>query len=99
MRKKICILLLTLFPFTALADCNKDGSTIVWVNGILTSQQDADEDTIQLTKVFLSNSSHTDTKIVNGYNPSHLAGFGDKIESVTQAFNAPISDYDFKTIL
>ena len=34
-----------------------------------------------------------------GYNPSHLNGGGDLIESITQAFNSPVSSYDLDTML
>ncbi|OGG66256.1 hypothetical protein A3D71_03975 [Candidatus Kaiserbacteria bacterium RIFCSPHIGHO2_02_FULL_55_20] len=77
--------------------------TIVYVNGILTSKEEADKDVFSLTKQFEKRSSLTDVSIINGYNPSHLGGGGDLYKSIQQALQRPtavvVQDYDLKTIL
>src|ERR1700722_12353664 len=92
-------LFLLLIPASAFAACSSNGTTLVYVNGIETTQQEANSDAALLNERFLQYGGSPDTQIITGYNPSHLDGFGDELESVSQAFNVPISDYDLDTIL
>jgi len=48
---------------------------------------------------FEEKTGRTDIQFTNGYNESHIGGFGDLIESASQLFNYPISNYDRDNIL
>lgn len=93
------ILLALLVPNLCLALCSNDGATIVYVNGVMTSYADAQNDLLRLEQIFDQKENTKDIRFENGYNPIHLDGFGDEIESISQAFGTPISDYDLDTIL
>lgn len=106
MKKNVVIVfyfVLLLLPTATFAqECKSSGSTVVFVNGILTTREEAQNDTWLLTGRYLKNGGVNDVSIINGYNPTHLAGAGDLIKSVSQAYagsNAYINDYDLKTIL
>jgi hypothetical protein len=86
-------------PALTFASCSPSGASIVYVNGIETTQQEADDDTTILSKKLLQYGGSPDIQIITGYNPTHLDGLGDELESVSQAFGAPISNYDLDTIL
>ncbi|MCE9541034.1 hypothetical protein K8R03_00555 [Candidatus Kaiserbacteria bacterium] len=79
--------------------CAKDGNTVIYVNGILTLQADALRDAKSIQDKLGHGADDNPIIVRLGYNPTHLAGLGDKIESVAQAFNHSVSDYDLKTIL
>src|SRR3989344_3035878 len=96
----VFILLAIFIPDAASASgCAAKGYTVVYINGILTSKQDADNDRTNLGKKFSDLTKRTDTNFITGYNQSHLAGAGDVLESISQAFNSSVSDYDLNTIL
>jgi len=102
--KKYLIILLFIFailiPQNLYAQCNKEGITVVYVNGIFTpTKKLADADRNALRDAYKDTFDISNIKFITGYNPSHLAGLGDLIESASQLLNSPISDYDFKTIL
>jgi|GEM_PF-1951062 len=101
--KKIVVLSVLLAAFmpaiSSAAGCSSSGYTVIYVNGILTSKEQADNDRKFLEKNFIAGSKLTDVKFLTGYNASHLAGAGDLAESVSQAYGASISDYDLNTIL
>lgn len=103
MKKSLIFLIafaLSVIPTLAFAsDCTTNGATIIYVNGIETTQQQAEQDTAMLGKKFLEYGGSPDVQIITGYNPTHLGGLGDELESISQAFNLPISDYDLDTIL
>ncbi|HUO50489.1 MAG TPA: hypothetical protein VMU25_02925 [Candidatus Paceibacterota bacterium] len=69
------------------------------MNGILTSENQANDDLGMLGGIFKSISGRSDVFFYNGYNPSHLDGVGDLLESAAQTFNQPITNYDRDTIL
>src|SRR5258706_14910530 len=100
--RTLLFFLLFFIPFFTFASCDSQGKTILYVNGVLTSEDDADKDSFLLRKT-LEGSNIKNTFVINGYNPSHLAGFGDWIKSVQQAYvgknEVPIDDYDLKNIL
>jgi hypothetical protein len=95
----VCIAVIVFSPTFALALCTNNGATVVYVNGITTAYSDAQNDLLHLEKIFIQNGGDKNVSFKNGYNPSHLDGIGDELESISQAFNAPISDYDLDTIL
>src|SRR5580698_2148924 len=92
------LLLTSFIPCLALA-CSTTGFTVIYVNGILTSSDQAYSDLQTLKQLLGANFEGQPLNIYNGYNPSHLDGAGDILESISQAFNTPISDYDLDTIL
>ena len=83
----------------ANAECSHDGFTVVYVNGIETTQEKALSDTNRLLKRVGDTFKSESVQAFSGYNQTHLAGLGDLLESVSQTFNAPISNYDRDTIL
>ncbi len=93
------VTLFLIAPVFAFADCSVTGYTVVYVNGIFTSEQQARQDENQLKDILGPQYNGQDLTVRLGYNPSHLGGGGDLLESITQAFGAPVSDYDLKTIL
>ena len=90
---------LIFLPIITFAACEANGSTIVYVNGILTSKREAQDDTYFLKTKFEEKTSRTDISFLNGYNQSHISGVGDLIESVSQSLGSPVSNYDRDTIL
>src|SRR3989344_1999960 len=88
-----------LLPFGAYALCSPDGYTVVYINGILTSQGDASDDTNALQRQFIKKSNLKDVVFRTGHNQSHLAGAGDLIESASQLLGSSINNYDRDTIL
>lgn len=97
----ITSLLFSLFPTSAYAatNCSDQGTTIIFVNGVFGDLTQAQTDLFSLQKTFLKNGGDKTLQFHNGYNPSHFAGGGDLIESISQAFGKPISNYDLDTIL
>ena len=88
-----------LIPFVTFAFCSSDGYTVVYINGILTKQDDANNDVNALQRQFFKKSNLKGVVFRNGYNESHIAGAGDLIESASQLLNSSISNYDRDTIL
>lgn len=99
----IGLVFLFLLPLHVFAACTAKGYTVVYVNGILTSKQDAEIDKENLKKVFQADSKIQDVDFLIGYNASHLAGFGDWLKSIEQTYQQKdgeyVSDYDLTTIL
>src|SRR3989344_6878613 len=92
--------LLTFLPTSIYAlECRKEGHTVVYVNGILTEEGDAQRDRRSLSQKFSNISELQGVDFINGYNQSHLEGLGDLVQSAAQTFNTSVSDYDLKTIL
>src|SRR3989338_3757516 len=95
-------LILLLIPTFAFASCSQKGATVVYVNGILTSLAEAQDDLYTLEEYYQKRTGDYETKFTNGYNPSHLGGFGDLLKSIGQAYQnrGPyIQDTDLITIL
>jgi hypothetical protein len=95
----LLLLILILSPNFTWALCSNSGATVIYVNGILTKFVDAQNDLFKLQQKFFENGGARDIVFKNGYNPVHIDGYGDEIESVTQTLGSPISDYDLNTIL
>lgn len=102
MRRAFSLLVVSILlgPTLALGACSTQGFTVIYVNGVLNSEEEAKKGKLELQeefrKLLLQNGS---VKVINGYNPSHLGGAGDLLQSVTQAFGKPLSQYDLNTIL
>lgn len=79
--------------------CLSNGYTVIFVNGILTTEQEAKQAKTDLQNVLPAQINDEPVVVRLGYNPSHLGGGGDLLESITQAFGKPVSDYDLNTIL
>ena len=88
-----------LSPTLVLAQCSPVGKTVIYVNGILTSQEQAGQDLNELRKKFNQQTQTSDVVFINAYNPSHLAGVGDLLQSAAQLFYTSISDFDLQTML
>lgn len=100
--KKIAISLFSLFlffPFYSNAACLATGVTVVYVNGILTTNDQAIADAASLRAAYRAKTQDFNTAFINGYNPSHLAGAGDLLETLVQGFGTSITDFDRDTIL
>ena len=75
------VLFVFLLPHNVFGACNADGLTVVYVNGIFTSNKsDAENDTGKIEKNFKQFSDIRDVYFLTGYNQSHLGGAGDLIE-------------------
>lgn len=85
---------------TDASACWQDGYTIVFINGVLNSQFKAETSKSLLDdKLTKSLTFSEGVKVKLAYNETHLAGGGDVSESIFQAFNGSISDFDLQTIL
>ena len=94
------IISLLIVPIFVSADCNKSGTTVIFVNGMFTPNKlDADTNKRLLANAFESRSNLTNVTFLLGYNPSHAAGLGDMVNAVTQAYTGGYVDYDLKNIL
>src|SRR3989344_6560391 len=92
------IFLFSFFNF-AQAACLSEGYTVVFVNGIFNTREQAqisaEKLQFKLGKTFKSQ----DVVVRAGYNPSHLAGLGDLVQIAAQSFGASFSSFDRDTIL
>lgn len=89
--------------FGSIQTCRSSGHTVVFVNGIQTTREDADIDRKALNDKYSMRSSVGTTVFLTGYNPTHLGGIGDKFKSMIQTFagshSGSVNDYDLTTIL
>src|SRR3989344_1979400 len=98
----IAILLFSLLPLLVSAACSSDGSTVVYVNGIFTTEANARRDLKELKLIYQNKTGDYRTKFLNGYNETHLAGAGDLIKTWWQKAKTQgvyANDYDLNTIL
>lgn len=79
--------------------CSQAGYSIIFVNGILTSLPEAQNSQLLLKQALPLKYDSQNLNILLGYNPSHLGGAADLLQSVGQAFSNPVSEHDLKTIL
>ena len=89
---------------SALADlgnnkCSKNGYTILTINGIFTDEKGANNNKIQLLRNFGIYWNNQEINYQYLFNPSHLGGIGDIIDSVNQGFFDEGSDYDLVEML
>jgi len=96
-------LLLFVAPSVQAASCSSSGVTAVYVNGVLTTDDQAKSDKAMLEQIFRERSGRSDVRFVAGYNPTHIAGTGDVLKTIEQTYQGiadePMEDYDLKTIL
>ncbi len=99
----IAFIILSLLVFSRFAfasQCSNEGYSVVYVNGILTTQEEqARKDMKFLENQFEQKTNIKNVKFITGYNPSHIAGLGDVIETASQILDNPINNYDLNTIL
>src|SRR3989344_9700585 len=92
-------LFLFLLPAIASASCLKEGFTIVFVNGIFNTRQQADASVRTLSDYLGQEFNGEPLTVQTGYNPSHLAGLGDLVQVAVQSFGTSVSTFDRDTIL
>src|SRR3989344_958576 len=95
-------LIILFFPTLALAYCGSNGATVVYVNGILTTNQQAQDDLANLRDEYYGRIGDKTATFINGYNPSHVEGVGDLLKSIMQAYRDEesfVADTDLTTIL
>lgn len=97
-----CFSFLIFFPIVAVAKCEVEGSTVVFVNGVNTTLRKAQNDLAELTNEYRDRTNDRSVDFLTGYNPSHLEGAGDILKSWFQnqkSSGSYVDDYDLKTIL
>ncbi len=87
------------FPLVSSAECSPNGSTVVFVNGIFKTQDEAKINTRALEEKFDRYIPNHGISFLTAYNPTHLAGGGDLVQSVFQLFGSSVSQHDLNTIL
>ena len=81
-------------------DCSGEGYTVVYVNGIFTNKDKAKQDKDSLNKRYRDRYPLSDNvKFILGHNPSHIAGAGDLLQTVSQSLMQPSNTFDRDTIL
>jgi hypothetical protein len=93
------ILAFLCIPTLALAACTENGATVIYVNGVFNTKQEAQQDLENLGDLYLNRTRDSSVHFYNGYNPTHLAGLGDLVESVSQMLDRPVSSFDLDTML
>ncbi len=98
------IFAILIFSFStnfAFAACIADKSTVVYINGINTTEQKAREDLRKLQTEYIGR-GNKGVIFLNGYNASHFEVAGDLIKTFMQNRSTPgtyVEDYDLRTIL
>ena len=99
------ILILSLFlPFSnseASLSCSKDGHTVIYINGILNTKEEAEVSLKNLIKTFRDVSTYKMDNIIFklGYNPSRYAGVADTVQAAAQSLFTKVTNFDRDTIL
>ncbi len=86
---------LFLFPTIAQAACLADGYTVVFINGIRNTREEAEQNKSELRDILGVNFNNQTIYYATGYNATHLQGGGDLVEAALPQFN----EYDLQTIL
>lgn len=81
------------------AECFDDGVTVVYINGINTTETEAKTETKEIEKTFHAFQNHSNLTFKTAYNPPHIGGLGDMAQSITQAYGKNISTFDRDTML
>jgi len=98
--KLIFLSLLFFLPFsTQAASCSEEGYTVVFVNGIFNTREQAENSQFKLQQKLKTKLNGESLTVRLGYNPSHLAGLGDLAQLAVQSFGTSISTFDRDTIL
>ena len=79
--------------------CSANGYTVVFVNGVFDTKTEAQIDANSLGFKLGPTYNSQPVTVQLGYNPTHLAGAGDLLQSFAQQFNSSLTDYDLDTIL
>ncbi len=88
----IIIILIPNFSFAN--QCSKDGYTVLTLNGVLTNDSGAKENSENLKKVLPTAQNNQKIKIDYLLNPSHMGGALDFAQAFAQGFFHAQSDYD-----
>ena len=84
-------------------ECLAAGYTVVYVNGILTTRPQAEDNTYAIRDKFKERAKRSDVTFLTGFNQTHANGLGDTLKSVAQTYltagGGHIADYDLKTML
>lgn len=100
----ITFIIVALFPFTVSAqsqskNCLKDGYSVFVINGIFTNEEGVKKDKQKLEEILPNEYKKENVKVDYLYNPSHLAGAGDLIQTASQIVNFSLNNYDLQKIL
>ena len=96
------LITISFYPLNAEANpsCVKEGHTVIFVNGILNTEEEARGSLKELVDSFNEfPTQNNNTTFELGYNPSRYAGAGDTIQSIAQALLTSTSNFDRDTIL
>ena len=88
-----------LLPNLAFAACSNEGYTVVFINGIFDTREQADADKLALKDKLSTELKNKLVDVQLAYNPTHLNGAGDLTQSLFQLYGSSISNYDLNTIL
>jgi len=87
------------FSLAYSQSCDDKNSTVVYINGIFTSQRSAQQDLMKLNYEYNLKNQKNNVNFINGYNESHFIGAGDLVKSAMQAYEGGGLDYDLTNIL
>jgi hypothetical protein len=83
----------------ATSSCSAQGYTVVYVNGVFDTEIQAKQNRKALADQLPFELNGQPLTVQLGYNPTHLAGAGDLVQSAAQLFNKSVSNFDLDTIL
>lgn len=96
----LVIILLIIVPIFVFADCNQEGTTVIFINGMLTpTRTEAERSKNKLENLYATKGKNSNISFTLGYNPSHFGGLGDMINAINQAYGDSSMDYDLTNIL
>lgn len=94
-RFSIAVVLFFCLPLVAQAACYADGYEVVFINGIWTTKEQALGSADKLRAYIGKTFNNEPVTVTLEYNPTHLGGAGDLIETVLPTFD----EYDLQTML
>ncbi|MEI6864097.1 MAG: hypothetical protein WCK46_01860 [Candidatus Adlerbacteria bacterium] len=95
----ISTLFIFALPFVVQAACSANGYSIIFINGIFHTEQEAQSDKNTLAYILPKQINGEPLTVELGYNATHLEGVGDLAQSAFQLLNFSITDYDLRSIL
>ena len=93
------LLLAPNFAGAQTPSCSAKGYTVVFINGIFDTREQADNGKTRLEFQLGSQYNGEPVHFKLGYNPTHLAGAGDLVQAASQLFVKPVSSFDLNTVL
>lgn len=81
------------------AECSAVGYTVAFINGVFDSRDQAQSNAAALQLALVSSYKGEPVHVQLAYNPEHLGGGGDLVETISQMLFSPISDYDQQDLL